>query len=47
MTHTDYEAFARRWAETIVGTSYVPIGRRALANHLLGLTPGWSGDIGR
>ena len=39
MTHTDYEAFARRWAETIVGTSYVPIGRRALAKHLLGLTP--------
>ncbi|MDQ4011354.1 MAG: EAL domain-containing protein [Actinomycetota bacterium] len=39
MTHPDHEAFAQRWAETIVGTSYVPIGRRALAKHLLGLTP--------
>jgi hypothetical protein len=26
-------------ADAIVGTSYVPIGRRALAKHLLGLAP--------
>ncbi|MGH3869661.1 MAG: diguanylate cyclase domain-containing protein [Pseudonocardiaceae bacterium] len=32
------EAFARRWAEAIVGTSYVPIGRRVLATRLLELT---------
>jgi len=38
MTHVDHEEFARRWAEAIVGTSYVPIGRRVLARHLLGLT---------
>jgi PAS domain S-box-containing protein len=31
-------AFARRWAEVIVGTSYVSMGRRELAKHLLGLT---------
>jgi diguanylate cyclase (GGDEF)-like protein/PAS domain S-box-containing protein len=38
MTHADHEEFARHWAEAIVGTSYVPIGRRVLAGHLLGLT---------
>ncbi|HEX6405460.1 MAG TPA: EAL domain-containing protein [Pseudonocardiaceae bacterium] len=38
MTVVDHEAFARRWAEAIVGTSYVSMGRRVLANHLLGLT---------
>ncbi|MBV8540396.1 MAG: EAL domain-containing protein [Pseudonocardiales bacterium] len=38
MTHVDHEEFARRWAEAVVGTSYVPIGRRVLARHLLGLT---------
>ncbi|MGH3986100.1 MAG: putative bifunctional diguanylate cyclase/phosphodiesterase [Pseudonocardiaceae bacterium] len=38
MTHTDREAFARRWAEAIVGTSYVSMGRGGLAKHLLGLT---------
>jgi PAS domain S-box-containing protein len=31
-------AFAQRWAETIVDTSYVSVGRRVLARHLLGLT---------
>jgi diguanylate cyclase (GGDEF)-like protein/PAS domain S-box-containing protein len=38
MTHPDHEEFSRRWAEAIVGTSYVSIGRRVLAKHLLGLT---------
>ncbi len=38
MTSIDHEEFARRWAEAIVGTSYVPIGRRVLATRLLGLT---------
>lgn len=38
MTMVDHEAFARRWAEAIVGTSYVSMGRRVLAKHLLGLT---------
>jgi diguanylate cyclase (GGDEF)-like protein/PAS domain S-box-containing protein len=38
MTQVDQEAFARRWAEAIVGTSYVSMGRRVLAKHLLGLT---------
>ncbi|MEO7196163.1 MAG: EAL domain-containing protein [Pseudonocardiaceae bacterium] len=38
MTPVDHEEFARRWAEAVVGTSYVPIGRRMLARHLLGLT---------
>jgi diguanylate cyclase (GGDEF)-like protein/PAS domain S-box-containing protein len=38
MTVVDHEAFARRWAEAIVGTSYVSMGRRVLAKHLLGLT---------
>ncbi|MGH3786556.1 MAG: putative bifunctional diguanylate cyclase/phosphodiesterase [Pseudonocardiaceae bacterium] len=38
MTHPDQEAFARRWAQAIVGTSYVSMGRRVLAKHLLGLT---------
>jgi diguanylate cyclase (GGDEF)-like protein/PAS domain S-box-containing protein len=38
MTRVDHEEFARRWAEAVVGTSYVPIGRRVLASHLLGLT---------
>ncbi|MGB6165682.1 MAG: EAL domain-containing protein [Pseudonocardiaceae bacterium] len=38
MTNVDHEEFARRWAEAIVGTSYVPIGRRVLATRLLGLT---------
>ncbi len=36
--HADREAFARRWAEAIVGTSYVSMGRGGLAKHLLGLT---------
>ncbi len=38
MTEVDHEAFARRWTEAIVGTSYVSMGRRVLARHLLGLT---------
>ncbi|MGH3826134.1 MAG: putative bifunctional diguanylate cyclase/phosphodiesterase [Pseudonocardiaceae bacterium] len=38
MTPVAHEEFARRWAEAVVGTSYVPIGRRMLARHLLGLT---------
>ncbi|MBV9161558.1 MAG: EAL domain-containing protein [Pseudonocardiales bacterium] len=38
MTHVDHEEFAWRWAEAIVGTSYVPIERRVLASRLLGLT---------
>ncbi|MDT7595104.1 MAG: hypothetical protein QOJ06_650 [Pseudonocardiales bacterium] len=38
MTHTDCEAFAQRWTEAIVGTSYVAMGRRMLARHLLELT---------
>jgi diguanylate cyclase (GGDEF)-like protein/PAS domain S-box-containing protein len=38
MNHADNEEFARRWAEAIVGTSYVSMGRRVLARHLLGLT---------
>jgi diguanylate cyclase (GGDEF)-like protein/PAS domain S-box-containing protein len=32
------EAFVRRWAEVIVDTSHVAMGRRVLARHLLGLT---------
>ncbi|MGH3899017.1 MAG: putative bifunctional diguanylate cyclase/phosphodiesterase [Pseudonocardiaceae bacterium] len=36
--HADREAFARSWAEAIVGTSYVSMGRGGLAKHLLGLT---------
>ena len=38
MTQAEHEAFARRWAEAIVGTSYVSMGRRVLTRHLLGLT---------
>jgi diguanylate cyclase (GGDEF)-like protein/PAS domain S-box-containing protein len=38
VTNVEHEEFARRWAEAIVGTSYVPIGRRVLATRLLGLT---------
>jgi diguanylate cyclase (GGDEF)-like protein/PAS domain S-box-containing protein len=38
MTHVDHDTFARWWAEAIVGTSYVSMGRRVLAEHLLGLT---------
>ncbi|MFN2478539.1 MAG: putative bifunctional diguanylate cyclase/phosphodiesterase [Pseudonocardiaceae bacterium] len=38
MTHADHAAFARRWAEAIIGTSYVSMGRRALTSHLLVLT---------
>ncbi|MGH3693395.1 MAG: putative bifunctional diguanylate cyclase/phosphodiesterase [Pseudonocardiaceae bacterium] len=38
MTQAAHEAFARRWTEAIVGTSYVSMGRRVLAKHLLGLT---------
>jgi diguanylate cyclase (GGDEF)-like protein/PAS domain S-box-containing protein len=38
VTNVDHEEFARRWAEAIVGTSYLPIGRRVLATRLLGLT---------
>ncbi|MFZ0120449.1 MAG: EAL domain-containing protein [Pseudonocardiaceae bacterium] len=38
MTHEEYEAFAQRWTEAIVGTSYVSMGRRVLARHLLDLT---------
>ncbi len=38
MTDADREAFARSWAEAIVGTSYVPLGRGGLARCLLGLT---------
>ncbi|MGH3867365.1 MAG: putative bifunctional diguanylate cyclase/phosphodiesterase [Pseudonocardiaceae bacterium] len=38
MTNVDHEEFARRWAEAIVGTSYLPIGRRVLATRLLELT---------
>lgn len=38
MTQADYEAFAQRWTEAIVGTSYVSMGRRVLARHLLELT---------
>lgn len=37
-THADRETFARRWAEAIVGTSYVSMGRNGLAKHLLELT---------
>ncbi len=37
MTYADQEAFARRWAEAIVGTSYVSMGRGGLAKHLFGL----------
>ncbi len=37
MTYADHEAFARRWAESIIGTSYVSMGRGGLAKHLLGL----------
>jgi diguanylate cyclase (GGDEF)-like protein/PAS domain S-box-containing protein len=38
MTDVDHEAFARRWSEAIVGTSYVSMGRHVLTKHLLGLT---------
>ena len=38
MTDADHEAFARRWAQAIVGTSYVSMGRRVLTAHLLRLT---------
>ncbi|MGH3771696.1 MAG: putative bifunctional diguanylate cyclase/phosphodiesterase [Pseudonocardiaceae bacterium] len=38
MTHADHEEFARRWAEAVVGTSYVSIGRRVLASRLLEFT---------
>ncbi len=38
MTHADHEAFAGRWAEAIIGTSYVSMGRRVLTRHLVGLT---------
>jgi diguanylate cyclase (GGDEF)-like protein/PAS domain S-box-containing protein len=38
VTNVDHEEFAQRWAEAIVGTSYLPIGRRVLATRLLGLT---------
>ncbi len=34
---TAIKAFVRRWAEVIVDTSYVPIGRDEVAQHLLGL----------
>ncbi|MGH3752336.1 MAG: putative bifunctional diguanylate cyclase/phosphodiesterase [Pseudonocardiaceae bacterium] len=37
MTYVDHEAFARRWAQAIAGTSYVSMGRGGLAKHLLGL----------
>ncbi|MDQ4091894.1 MAG: EAL domain-containing protein [Actinomycetota bacterium] len=38
MSHVDREVFAQRWAEAIAGTSYVSMGRRELAAHLLRLT---------
>ncbi|MGB8996672.1 MAG: EAL domain-containing protein [Pseudonocardiaceae bacterium] len=38
MTPEDYDTFAQRWTEAIVGTSYVSMGRRVLARHLLDLT---------
>jgi diguanylate cyclase (GGDEF)-like protein/PAS domain S-box-containing protein len=38
MNYADHEAFAGRWTEAIVGTSYVSMGRRVLARHLLELT---------
>jgi diguanylate cyclase (GGDEF)-like protein/PAS domain S-box-containing protein len=38
MTEFDEEAFARRWAEAIVGTSFVSMSRGGLAKHLLGFT---------
>jgi diguanylate cyclase (GGDEF)-like protein/PAS domain S-box-containing protein len=38
MTESNYEAFARRWTEAIVGTSYVAMARPVLAQHLLGFT---------
>jgi PAS domain S-box-containing protein/diguanylate cyclase (GGDEF)-like protein len=37
MTRTDRQAFARRWAETIIGTSYVSMGIDELATHLVDL----------
>jgi diguanylate cyclase (GGDEF)-like protein/PAS domain S-box-containing protein len=37
MTRTDREAFARRWAEAIVGTSYVSMGADELVAHLADL----------
>ncbi|MGH3873799.1 MAG: PAS domain S-box protein [Pseudonocardiaceae bacterium] len=37
-TYAGREAFSRRWAEAIVGTSYVSMGRNGLAKHLLELT---------
>ena len=37
MTRTDREAFARRWAEAIIGTSYVSLGPDELVAHLVGL----------
>lgn len=38
MTEFDEEAFAQRWAEAIVGTSFVSMSRGGLAKHLLGFT---------
>jgi PAS domain S-box-containing protein/diguanylate cyclase (GGDEF)-like protein len=37
MTRTDREAFARRWAEAIAGTSYVSMGSDELVAHLADL----------
>src|SRR5947209_5495561 len=37
MTRTDREAFARRWAEAIAGTSYVSMGSDELVAHLVDL----------
>jgi len=37
MTDADHEAFARRWAEAIVGTSYVSMERNEIVVHLLAL----------
>ncbi len=38
MSSAEQEAFARQWADAIVGTSYVSMGRDELVAHLLGLT---------
>lgn len=38
LVHAGHEEFARRWAEAIVDTSYVSMGHRGLAKHLLGFT---------
>ncbi|MGH3687737.1 MAG: putative bifunctional diguanylate cyclase/phosphodiesterase [Pseudonocardiaceae bacterium] len=38
MTNVDHEEFARRWADAIIGTSYVSMSRRLLTKHLCGLT---------